>query len=110
MNVKEISEKLNLKIISKYEGNDRDITEVYSCDLLSLVMGQAPADCAWLTVMGNINTIAVASLADVSCIVLCHNTKMDSDALEKANEQEIAVLSSHEPVFQTALKIHKLIG
>lgn len=110
MKVKDISDKLKLKIISGESGCDREVTEVFSCDLLSLVMGQAPSDCAWLTVMGNINTIAVASLSDASCVVLCHNTKMDSDAVLKANEQGIPILSSGEAVFQTALKIHNLIG
>ena len=50
---------------------DREITGgVYCCDLLSIVMGRAPADCAWVTVMGNLNSIAVAVLADTACIVL----------------------------------------
>ena len=33
-------------------------------------MSKAPENGAWVTVMGNKNTLAVASLADVSCIIL----------------------------------------
>ena len=69
MNVKEFAEKLDLKVL--VEGDtEREITGCYIGDLLSWVMGRAPEDSAWLTVMGNINSIAVATLADVSCIVL----------------------------------------
>ena len=72
MNVKEFAEKLDLKVL--VEGDtEREITGCYIGDLLSWVMGRAPEDSAWLTVMGNINSIAVATLADVSCIVLVEN-------------------------------------
>ena len=46
-------------------GIDRhtDTQDVYKRqDLLSLAMARAPADCAWVTVMGNMNTVAVATL------------------------------------------------
>ena len=39
----------------------------FCCDLLSVAMGKAPAGCAWVTVMGNMNTLAVATLADAAC-------------------------------------------
>ena len=34
---------------------DREIRKIYCCDLLSLAMARAPADCAWVTVMGTKN-------------------------------------------------------
>ena len=40
---------------------EREITGgVYCCDLLSMVMGRAPADGIWFTVMANQNTIVAA--------------------------------------------------
>ena len=62
MNIKEAVEKLNLNIL--VEGDmEREITDCYIGDLLSWVMGRAKEDSIWLTVMGNINAIAVATLA-----------------------------------------------
>ena len=56
MTVKDFIEKCDLKI--HVEGElDREIKDCYIGDLLSWVMGRAPADSAWLTVMGNINSI-----------------------------------------------------
>ena len=68
-------------------------------------MGKAPADGVWVTVMGNKNTLAVASLTDTACIVLAEGVSLDEDTLAKAREEGIAVASSDLPVFDMALKI-----
>ncbi len=109
MNGKQIAEALGLKQLGTADGGDRSIAGVYSCDLLSLVMGKAPADCAWLTVMGNLNAVAVATLADIGCIILCHGVPMDEEGLKKANEQEVAVFQSDAPIFETAKAIDLLL-
>lgn len=69
----EFANKYGLKIVNEGEGKERQIEGVYCCDLLSIVMGRAKQDDAWITVMGNMNSIAVASLSDVSCIILSEN-------------------------------------
>lgn len=109
MTTNEIAEKLNLKKLNDVDGQ-REITGVYSCDLLSLVMGKAPADCAWLTVMGNLNAVAVATLADIGCIILCHGVPMDEEGLKKAQEEEVAVYQSPLPVFDTAKQIDQILS
>lgn len=52
-------------------------------------MGRAPADCAWITVMGNVNAIAVAVLADTACIVLAENAALDGEACTRADGQDV---------------------
>ena len=69
MTVKELIEALSLKAFY-VEEEDREIEGVYCGDLLSWVMGRAPADGAWLTIMSNVNVAAVAALTDVACVVL----------------------------------------
>lgn len=100
-----LAEKLNLKIFNK--GEDREITSVYCCDLLSIVMGRGKADSAWVTVMGNINSAAVAVLVDIGVIVLAENTNPDENLLKKAADENITILGSDEPIFETALKIYE---
>ena len=55
---------------------DRLISGVYIGDLLSWVMGRANSGDAWLTIMSNMNIIAVASLADVACIILAEGVAL----------------------------------
>jgi len=93
------------------EGADlsREITGIFCCDLLSVAMGKAPSDSAWVTVMGNVNTIAVATLADVSCVVLAENAQPDDMCLTRAGQQGVTLLATDEPVFEAALKVHQLL-
>lgn len=108
MKVSELAEKLNLTLLT--EGDlDRDVTDCYIGDLLSWVMGRAPEDSAWLTVMGNINSIAVATLADVSCIILVENAALDAEAKAKAEMHDVTIYQSDENSYNLAVKINSLI-
>ena len=95
-----------LKVLA--EGNpDREISKIFCCDLLSIAMGKAPADGVWVTVMGNKNTLAVASLTDTACIVLAEGVTLDEGTVAKARDEGIAVASTGLPVFDMALKIYQ---
>ena len=107
MTVQQMSDQLGYPILTGGDALSREIDQVYSCDLLSFVMGRAPADCAWVTVMGNVNAMAVALLADVACVVLAEGAVLDEQAKEKALQNEIAVLQSPQPVFDTGLAIYE---
>ena len=69
MNVEQVCKQLELHVLVG-EDLSREVTGGYTGDLLSWVMARLPADAVWFTVMGNVNAIAVASLADAACIVL----------------------------------------
>ena len=62
---------------------------------------------AWVTVMSNLNTLAVASLSDVACVVLAEGVAVEETMLQKAVQQEITVLRTELPIFDAALKIQK---
>jgi hypothetical protein len=108
MIVKEICEKLNLKIL--VEGDmEREITGGYCGDLLSWVMGRAQSGDCWFTVMGNINAIAVSVLADCACIVLCENSTLDEDAKTRAEMQGVTIFSSEENSYALANKLGEIL-
>ena len=104
-----LARELGLSILSGKESLEREVTRAYCCDLLSFVMGRAPADCAWITVMGNVNAIAVAVLADTACIVLAENAALDGEACTRADGQDVPVLRSPYPLFDTGLLIQRLL-
>ena len=110
MTVKELAEKCGLTVLTCEDELDREIGGCYIGDLLSWVMGRASADDVWLTVMGNINSIAVATLADVACIVLTENAALDAPAKQKAVQQGVAILQTEQNSYQLAVKISKLLG
>ena len=69
MTVAQIAEKLALEPLVA-AGSGRQVTGGYCGDLLSWVMGRAKEGDAWITVMGNLNAVAVAVLADAACMIL----------------------------------------
>lgn len=90
------------------EGNnlDREISLPYCCDLLSVAMANMPAGAAWVTVMGNVNTLAVATLTDAACIILAGGTSLDELGLKKVTEQGITVFRTELPIFEAALLVY----
>ena len=106
MRLQTIFELPGFRVLAKGDPG-REISRVFCCDLLSIAMGKAPADGVWVTVMGNRNTLAVASLTDTACIILAEGVSLDEETLKKAREEGIAVLSTDLPVFDAALKIYQ---
>jgi hypothetical protein len=86
------------------------LTKIFCCDLLSFAMARNPAGSVWVTVMGNINSVAVMELTDGGCLCLAENAPMDEVTLQKAKVQDITVLRTTLPVFEAADLSNKIIG
>lgn len=110
MTVQELIDQQIFKTVNLGDGLERQITEPFCCDLLSIAMGRAPSGCAWVTVMANINTLAVAALTDTACVILAEGAVLDDAAMKKAKDQEITVLAADMPIFEAALKIHGMLS
>ena len=108
MTVNELSAKEGFKVISMPDG-EREIKGAYIGDLLSWVMGRAKADDAWITIMSNINIVAVASLADVACIILAEGVTLEKNVEETANAKGVNVLSFDKPAYEAAVLLGNLI-
>lgn len=108
MDVKNLVEELGLKVLCG-ENLEREISGCYCGDLLSWVMSRANEGDVWLTVMGNINSVGVAVLADVACIVLTENAALDEDALKRATQNDVIILQTDKNSYQMATAISKLI-
>ena len=65
-----------------------------------------PEGAAWVTVMSNLNTLAVASLTEAACVIIAEGAAIDEPVREKAKQQDITLLSTELPVFDAALKIY----
>ena len=88
---------------------DREIKGVYIGDLLSWVMGRAGVNNAWITIMSNINTVAVATLADTACIILAEGVTLENDVLETAKQKGINVLTSSLTAYEIAVKLNGIL-
>ncbi len=108
MKVKALADSGVFKTITLPQG-DREIDGVYIGDLLSWVMGRAQSDNAWVTIMSNINILAVASLSDTSCIILAEGVTVDEEVKKTALEKEINILSTDMDIYNTAIYLNEII-
>lgn len=108
MKVKQLIEKLELDVLT--EGDfEKECEGCYSGDLLSWVMSRAKENDIWLTVMGNVNAVAVAVLTDCACIILTENSALDENARERATQQGITILRSAKNAYELSVLISQLI-
>lgn len=108
MTVQDIINTKLFQTVNLGSRTDRIITKPFCCDLLSIAMGKAPAGCAWVTVMANINTLAVAELTDAACIILAEESVLDGPGLKKAEQEGIMVFRTEMSVFEAALSVHEM--
>jgi len=84
------------------------IEGVYVGDLLSYVMGNAGPNQAWVTMQTHQNVIAIASLKEFSVIILIDGNTMDEEALQSARDNDISILVSPLPAYETIQKLVQL--
>ena len=88
---------------------DREILGGYAGDLLSWVMGRASEGDAWVTIMSNVNIVAVSTLADPACIVLSEGVQPDEETLVRAKQQGVNILSTTLDTFDACVRIAALL-
>ena len=108
MTVKELAAALDCKIFCMPDA-DREISGGYAGDLLSWVMGRAKEGDAWITIMSNVNIVAVCTLADPACIILSEGVTLDEEAKKRAEQQGVNILVTELDTFAACAKIAKLI-
>ena len=108
MNSGEIANKLELKIIGGGNGLNKEVSGIYSSDLLSWVMSHAKTGNAWITVQVHPNVVAVASLINLSCIIIPENIEVENVTIERANEAGIPILQSEKNSFEISKDLVKI--
>ena len=110
MKVRELVDKLGLKVLSGENGLDREIDGCYVSDLLSDVMGNADAGNVWITLQTHKNVMAVASLKEMACVILVKNLTANEDTLNQSNEEEIPILQTSMETFEVTGKVYGLLN
>jgi predicted transcriptional regulator len=109
MKVTEIVKQLGLKVFSGIDGLENEITDGYTSDLLSDVMGHADAGSVWITLQTHKNVMAIASLKDLSAVILVKGFEPEADMAAQSNEEGIPVLGCNEEAFTISGKLYNLL-
>lgn len=107
MQVKDILENDNFELANT-NGVLNHITGMYTCDLLSHAMAKAKEGNIFITVHNNLNTLAVASLLDLSCVIIPDNIGVDEQLINRADNEDIAILKTKLNAVEIILKLAEL--
>jgi serine kinase of HPr protein (carbohydrate metabolism regulator) len=108
MKVKDIIELKNIRMINTKGNLNNEISGIFTCDLLSHVMGHAEENNALITVLNNINVLGVASLLDLSCVIFTHDTEVNEEIIAKSDELEIPLLVTKQTTYEITIDLHDL--
>jgi len=106
MTVNEIVSALSLEVICG--DTAREFSGVYVGDFLSRAMSRVKADHLWITIMSNVNVIAVATLTEPACIILAEDVEPSDEVIEAAEENEITLAKSTLSAYELCVKIHEI--
>jgi predicted transcriptional regulator len=108
--LKELKDKLKLKVLTCEPLLSREVKNGYTGDMLSDVLAHSNESDIWITVQVHMNIIAVAAMKGHSAILIAYGKKMDEDAIRKAEEEKVVLLSTELGSFEAGAEISRLLA
>jgi hypothetical protein len=101
MTLQDVIDQLQLKVLTR----PADFAQVmpgsgYTSDLLSCVMAGAQKGAVWVTLQAHLNIVAVGALLEMSAIIITENAQPEQATIDKANEENVTLLSSDKQSFE----------
>jgi len=103
-----VMEALKLEQATACQDLSKEVTGGYVSDLLSNVMGQAQPGMLWITMQGHKNIAAVGSLIGMAAIIVAGGSKIEEEAIKKANENALPILKTSLTSYEMAGKLYAL--
>ena len=104
MTVGELAKVLSLTPVTVAD-EARSFSGVYIGDLLSWVMGRAKCDDVWITIMSNVNIVAVATLVDVAVIILAEGVTLEENVRLTAEQKGVNIYRSDKTAYELAAEL-----
>ncbi|MDR2028578.1 MAG: hypothetical protein LBP93_03460 [Treponema sp.] len=108
MTIREAAQALGAEIIQDLF-EDTTLTGAYTSDLLSDVMANAKEGGALITIQAHKNTVAVATLVNITVIIICNSRPVPEDMIEAAKEEGIALIRTGENQFNVSGRLYALL-
>jgi hypothetical protein len=106
--VSDIVNFLGLKIRTGENQLNEEVTGGYASDLLSDVIAHSRKGNIWVTIQTHPNIVAVAIMKELAGIILTGGREPDSDTLQKAEEEGIAIWVSPLFTFELVGRLYQI--
>ena len=83
-----------------------EISGMYSGDLLSNAISKAVSGGAFITVISNTNTVAVAVMVDIPLIILCEGLIPTDEMIKRAEDEDITILSTIMKSYECVIDLY----
>ncbi len=107
MKLSELIKKIKFDIKSGADLLDREATGGYVSDMLSDVIAHAEKGDIWVTLQTHLNIVPVASMKEISGIIIVNGRQPDENTLKKAEEEKIPILGTEMNAYQVVGKLIK---
>lgn len=108
MKLEDIARELSLVVQTAAGRLFREVSGGYASDLLSCVMAKAQAGNVWITLQGHPNIVAVASLLNLSGIIITEGVSPDAATVAKAEEEDVPLLTTPLTTYTVVGKLFEL--
>ena len=107
MKLKEIVEKFGLEVSSASDYLDIEVSGGYVSDLLSDVMAHSKVGNIWITLQTHQNIVAVATLKELSGIIIVNNRQPEEETLLKADQEKIPIMVTNLSSFEVVGRLYQ---
>ncbi len=108
MKLKRLVKKFDLVVKAGADRLDNEITGGYASDLLSDVLANSKEGNIWITLQIHQNILAIASLKELSGIILINGRRPEEETVKKAEEEKIPLLVSNLTAFELIGRLYAL--
>ena len=108
MQLSQVVAELQLNIVAGHSRTDREISGGYVSDLLSNVMGQAGAGTVWVTMQAHQNIVAVASLLDLSAVIIAGGAIPEHQTVTKAQFENVVILTTPLSAYEVTGRLYSM--
>jgi hypothetical protein len=103
-------------IFSSIQGNllvdgdlEREASGCYVSDLLSDVLANSKAGNLWITQHTHPNVVAVASVKELSGVIIVGGKNVESETIERARAEKVNIMASGLSAFEAAGSVYNLM-
>jgi predicted transcriptional regulator len=108
MKLAELVDELALTVKTAQGGLAKEVLGGYASDLLSDVMANSQEGDIWVTIQGHPNIVAVATLRDLTGIILANGRQPDAETLQRAEEEGIPILCTPLQTYEVVGRLYRL--
>ena len=108
MTISDLVKPFGLKIETGKDRLDGEVTGGYASDLLSDVIAHSRKGNVWITIQTHPNIVAVATMKELSGIILTGGRQPEAETIQRAAQEGIPILTSPLFTFELVGRLYQM--